>query len=80
MNWEKYRRTDGSGTINLSEAFDELVITKGDRDYLTSKAGLDAAYKYLVDVESLNPVKSRQMAAIAIATAKHIARHSSSPV
>lgn len=61
--WDKHRRVDGS--INLAE------VLREDRG-LSPYASMDQAFLYLRLVESIQPVKSRQAAAIAIATALHM--------
>lgn len=57
MNWEDYRR--GDGTINLREAF---ISEYGE-------LGSDTSLEYLAEVERLKEVVSTQVAAIALTTA-----------
>ena len=63
MNWDKYRRPDG--TIDLIEAYTcECIIG----DFFGN------GFEYLRYVEELQLIKSRQVAAIALATAVDISK------
>jgi hypothetical protein len=64
VNWEKYRKVDGS--INLVLAFDEEVVRKASDE---ESWNVDAGYSYLEAVERMQRIVSRQAAAIAVQTA-----------
>lgn len=64
MDWDVYRRPNG--TIELVRAWANQGVMAGVR---SSKA-----CQFLRDIEELQPINSRQAAAIAIATANSIAR------
>jgi hypothetical protein len=59
--WEVFRRPDG--TINLAEVYKVKF----------GRAPSRRASLYLRDIEEMLPIKSRQAAAVALATARHLA-------
>ena len=63
MDWWKYRRPDG--TIDLIDAF--INVSYGENP------SINTAIEYLRFIESLQPINSRQAAAIVLATAHDIA-------
>jgi hypothetical protein len=64
IDWEKFR--DSEGVIQLRSVFlDEVGFDK-------SWPAVDKANEYLRHIEEMCPVRSRQVAAVAIATAKTI--------
>lgn len=67
MNWALFRRKDG--TIDLEDAYWVFVA-----DAQSGLPCADNGATYLRDIESIEHVVSRQVAATAIATALHIAR------
>lgn len=72
MNFEKHRREDGS--YLLHDLFDDSFSLNEAKLFMTSKAKLAAAHAFLADLEALNPTTSREVAALAVATAKSLAR------
>lgn len=66
MNWNDYRNADG--TIDLVKAFS--AVYGGHRDI-----NFEYAEGYLSMIESLQPIKSRQAASVAIVTAYEMFRH-----
>jgi hypothetical protein len=60
IQWEDYRRLDQ--TLNLEVAFDSLLAKEGK---LASPAQID----FLRTAQQIRPVRSRQVAALAIAMA-----------
>jgi len=67
-NLDKYRRKDG--TINLEEAFE--YIYNMTSQCVSDTYHFEEAIKYLNDVEDMQPIKSRQAAAIILVNAKRI--------
>lgn len=59
MNWDDHR--DASGSINLVTAF---------RDQYP---GANCPTSYLEEVMAIQPIRSRQVAATALATGRHLA-------
>lgn len=66
-HWTEWRRTDG--TIDLQVAFSAL--TENVRNELVS---VGDALGFLAAVETMQPITSRQAAAVALATAAAIGR------
>jgi len=62
MNWEDHRRSDSS--INLINAYRE--VCDDERRVRTDRSEL-----YLEEIMELNPISSRQAAAIAVGFAMH---------
>lgn len=73
INLQNHRREDG--TYDLESAFYALLQTWNTEQYKSTPPGIDAALRFLKDVEAIEPVISRQAAAIALATARALARH-----
>ncbi len=71
MNFEKHKREDG--TINLQDVFDDAFSLEEAEDFMATPRRLENARTFLADVQALQPIKSRQTAAVAVAFAKHIA-------
>jgi hypothetical protein len=65
MDWNKYRREDG--TINLVEAFE-------DKHCGEMLFNAYSAENFLISIENYQKIKSRQIAALALAQADIIAR------
>lgn len=69
IDWDAHRRADGS--IDLWEAFVDMMqrspYSRSRFDLLDESS--QRAKSYLLLVESIQPIKSRQAAALAIATA-----------
>ena len=66
MNWEKYRRHDGS--IDLISAYEDRPSPKTYNNFITGRA-----HAYLSSVEYLQRIQSRQAAAQALVTAEWLA-------
>jgi hypothetical protein len=62
MNWDEYRRTDGS--IDLIKAFDE--------EHKTENFNKAISKNFLELMQIYQPIKSRQVAALALAQAYYI--------
>ena len=64
MNWELFRRPNG--TLNLKAAYTHVYPkTKKGKNYVRM-------CRYFERIQELQPIKSRQVAAMAISTAKEI--------
>jgi hypothetical protein len=63
MNWEQFRRTDGS--INLLDAFETI----GDKYDYERKTASDEARSFIKNVESRRLIRSTQVAAVVLAVA-----------
>jgi hypothetical protein len=66
MNWEQYRSGDGS--LDLQSAFNDMTITNSK---LTSIAD---GFKYVYDIVNLQPIKSRQLAAVILVDALRMSK------
>ena len=66
MGWETYRWDKGvdKGYINLIEAYSKEYMSKIDFD-----SEHTVAFDYLIEVQRRQKIRSRQVAAIALATA-----------
>lgn len=69
MEWEKYRKPDGA--INLNLAFDNEVLAKNEE---AVSWNVDAGYTYIESIERMQPIVSRQAAAIILATAESLSQ------
>ncbi len=67
INWEKYRRKDGS--LNLKLAYD-----LDDKSTELSEEQDEVAYDFLSSVERCQPIVSRQAASIALNSAMFFAQ------
>lgn len=63
MDWDKFRRKDGS--LDLTDILEDLVGSG-------PIAGVEHAKQFLQAVEELQPIRSRQVASLALATACRI--------
>lgn len=68
IDLEQFRRKDG--TICVETAF--VTINPEAKDYVVPNHPASDAILYLYDIEHIQPIVSRQAAAIALATAKTI--------
>lgn len=62
--WERYRRSNG--TIDLKEVFNFLYPEASLKEQTI-------AYRFFELIQQLQPIKSRQAAAVAISTAESLA-------
>ncbi len=67
MDWKKYR--DKNGNMELVLAFDEEIVNV-DQD--SCNWDLDTGYDFLAATVRLQPIVSRQAAAIALSTASSL--------
>lgn len=67
MNWEDYRREDGS--IDLKEAFNYYYNITESSKKLDS---IRRRYDYLEKIENLKSIKSRQVAATILINADYV--------